>query len=454
MRRLLVFYLLIFSSVTVNLAQNGAGKFAGDWNGVIVVGEQKIIMEFGIGEKEGRAVGTMSAQGVKGIPVEVTVSGDSLELQVKQLGMTYSGLKFGNNIMGTFSQHGFTTAMMLLPGKVQRNRPQTPKSPFPYSIEEVTFANDAEEAVLSGTLTYPVGYDKMKTRNVPVVVMVTGSGTQNRDEEVFDHKPFAVMADWLARNGIASLRYDDRGAGGSSKPVEGATSQNNAGDAKAAVEFVRGLKKFGKIGILGHSEGGTIAIMLAGERVPDFIISLAGVATAGVDCIVWQNIAQMEQNGVPEQMRNDYGKALRIIYAKRIQGGAIPKAKEFVQQMCAEKGLNLPAQFVANLEAVASLESPWIDWFVWYNPKNAIEKIKCPVMAINGSLDMQVPAGDNLEVLRSSLPQNGKHFIKEYPSKNHLFQDCTEATSLQYENIEQTIAPDVLEDIAKWIQSL
>ena len=454
MRRLVLFLAALYVAAGWLGAQNGAGKFAGDWNGVLVVGSQSIKMEFGIGEKDGAVVGTMAAQGVKGIPVEVKIQGDSLQLQVKQLNMTYSGLLLGRNIMGTFSQNGITAAMMLMPGRIERNRPQTPKAPYSYGTEEVTFKNLAEGAVLGGTLTYPVGYEKMPRRKVPVVVMVTGSGLQNRDEEVFDHKPFAVIADFLARNGIASLRYDDRGAGKSTGPVENATSENNAADAKAAVEFVRSLKKFGKVGVLGHSEGGTIALMLAGERVPDFIISLAGVATRGVECIVWQNMAQMALQGVPQQMADDYVKALRVIYAERREkGGAIADAQLFVQDFVKKENLKLPPQFSPNLVAVASLKSPWIDWFVTYDPAEAIKNIKCPVMAVNGTLDMQVPV-ENLQVLRNLLPGNLKDLIKEYPDKNHLFQSCTKSSSLQYWEIEETISPEVLEDIVQFVQGL
>jgi fermentation-respiration switch protein FrsA (DUF1100 family) len=231
-------------------------------------------------------------------------------------------------------------------------------------------------------------------------------------------------------------------------------NESDAADAKAAVEYVRGLQKFGKVGILGHSEGGTIALMLAGEGIPDYIISMAGVATQGVECIVWQNVALLEQQGVPEQMREDYGKALRGIYAQRGKnGGPVADAQKFVQQMCSSEGLKLPPQFVANLVSVASLESPWIDFFVAYDPAEAIGKIKCPVMAVNGTLDMQVPV-ENLQVLGKLLPPNAKNMIKEYPGKNHLFQNCTRENSLQYEEIEETISQDVLEDISNWIKGL
>ena len=185
---------------------------------------------------------------------------------------------------------------------------------------------------------------------------------------------------------------------------------------------------------------------------------------------MWQNVVTLQAKGVPEQMALDYGKALRGIYAERtrrfresvsggdslarLQGGAIPQAKEFVRELCAGEGLELPPQFVANLEAVASSKSVWLDWFVTYNPAKAIGKIKCPVMAVNGSYDMQVPAQANLGVLEKLLPAGGKHLVKEYPQLNHLFQVCTRENSLQYGEIEQTIAPQVLEDMVSWLKGL
>ena len=449
---ILIVSVLCFGAVA---AQNGAGKFNGFWNGVISAGGQDIKMEFEILEQDGVPVGRMNAQGIKGIPATVKTDGAAIEIEIEQIGMKYSGFLLGNNITGTFSQHGFNTAMVLYPGKLEIKRPQTPKAPFPYKTEEVTFENRGEGAVLSGTLTYPVGYENMKPKNVPVVIMVTGSGTQNRDEEIFDHKPFAVIADWLARNGIASLRYDDRGAGKSTGDLSNVTSENFAADAKAGVEFVRGLKKFGKVGMLGHSEGGTIAIMLAGERVPDFIISMAGVATRGLDCLVWQNVELLAQKGVPQPMSEDYGKALRELYIQKdALGGKVEQPEQFVEDICRTAGVSLHQSLKSNLVTIASTQNSWLNFFVMYDPLEAIGKIKCPVMALNGSLDMQVPALENLNKLRNLLPDNSKHFIKEYSGKNHLFQSCTKANSLQYGEIEETIAPEVLEDIVNWIRDL
>lgn len=453
MRKVTLFLTLLVLQTGLLFGQDDTVRFYGNWNGEISVGTQKIKMEFEITEKEGAPMGKMSAQGVKGIPVEVKISGDSIQMQVKQLGLRINGVLQGGEVKGSFFQNGFTTALVLKQGKIELKRPQTPKAPFPYKTVEVVFENKAEGALLSGTLVYPVGYEDMKPRKVPVVVMVTGSGVQNRDEEVFSHKPFAVIADWLARNGIASLRYDDRGAGKSTGEVAGATTRNNANDARCGVEYLRSLKKFGKVGVLGHSEGGTIALMLAGEQVPDFIISLAGVATKGVDCIVWQNLAQLELQGVSQQLRNDYGRALERIYEERIKVGAIPQPQQFVQDMCEKENISLPMNFLINLVKVASTVSPWLDWFVSYDPSEAVGKIKCPVMAVNGSLDMQVPV-ENLDVLRKLLPENSKNLIKEYTGKNHLFQSCSRQTALQYNEIEETISQDVLEDISVWIKGL
>lgn len=453
-RKFMLSALLAVVLVQCAFGQGNANGFKGFWNGVLSAGGQNINVEFEILEQQVGVVGKMNVQGIKGIPVEVAVAGDTIGLTVKQLGMDYSGVLASSVVKGTFQQHGVVAELLLYPGRLTVNRPQTPVAPYPYITEEVSFENVAEGATLTGTISYPVGYSDKQAGSVPVVVMVTGSGTQNRDEEIYDHKPFAVIADWLARNGIASLRYDDRGAGGSSKPVEGATSLNNAGDAKAAVGYVRGLGKFGKVGVLGHSEGGTIAFMLAGDRIPDFIVSLAGVATSGLDCIVWQNKAQMELMGVPQQIMDDYGKVLTAIYTERIKGGAIAQGDEFVQRICTSGGLVLPASLVANAITVATMRNEWIDWFVGYNPADAIGKIVCPVMALNGSLDMQVPAEANLGMLGKLLPANEKHMIKEYPELNHLFQRCTKETSLKYDDIEETISPQVLDDIVAWIGSL
>lgn len=391
-------------------------------------------------------------QGAMSIPVELkTVTEDSLEIVIPALGASYSGARVSENLIeGTFIQHGMKFALNLEPGKVELVRPQTPRPPLAYPTEEVEFRNEAEGAVLSGTLTYPVMYN-FASKSVPVVLMVTGSGTQNRDEELFDHKPFAVIADFLAMNGIASLRYDDRGAGKSTGPLEGVTTQNFKADAEAGIAYLRSLGKFSKVGVLGHSEGGLIAFMMGAEENVDFIVSLAGPAQKGMDVLIGQNAELFKQRGVPEAIVEDYCRALRAIYTDRIAGVKVDEPKKYVSDVCTKHQLSLPVQLTANLELLPSAGGSWMDWFLAYDPCEAIRKIKCPVFALNGSNDLQVLGKDNLPVLRDNLPENEGSLIKEYDALNHLFQHCTYANALNYGAIEETISKEVLEDIAKWI---
>ena len=330
-------------------------------------------------------------------------------------------------------------------------RPQTPVGPFVYTTEEVVFRNDAEGAELSGTLTYPVNYGTYKNKSVPVVLMVSGSGGQNRDEEVFDHKPFLVIADFLARNGIASLRYDDRGVGKSKGPTKGTTTENNLADAEAGISYLRSLNKFGKVGVLGHSEGGTIAFMMGANKSVDFLISLAGGAADGIEVIVGQNEAAMLQQGVPQELINDYASALRIVYKDRINGKEIDDKSKYIEDLCNDKGFTLPNNFKSNLAKCITYGGNWLTWFLGYDPADAIRKIKCPVMALNGTLDLQVLSKDNLPVIKENLPKNKKSLIKEYDGLNHLFQHCTPANALNYGAIEETISEDVLTDMINWI---
>ena len=284
--------------------------------------------------------------------------------------------------------------------------------------------------------------------------MISGSGNQNRDEELFDHKPFLVIADFLAKNGIASLRYDDRGVGKSTAPTKNTTTENNLADAEAGIAYLRSLKKFGKIGVLGHSEGGTIAFMMGANRSVDFLISLAGGAAKGIDVIVGQNGAAMQLQGVPQEIIEDYDVALRIVYTDRISGKEITDKSEYIETLCQTNKLTLPNNFKSNLVKCITFGGNWLTWYLGYDPAKAISKIKCPVMALNGTLDLQVLSSDNLPVIRQNLPKNKNSLIKEYDSLNHLFQHCTPTTALNYGAIEETISEEVLKDIANWINTI
>lgn len=295
-------------------------------------------------------------------------------------------------------------AMLALTAAAQ-NRPQMPQPPFPYQTEEVTFANDEAGATFAGTLTVPADAKC-------VLLMVTGSGLQNRDEELLGHKPFAVIADRLARHGIATLRYDDRGFGESKGgEVMMATTRDFADDAAAGIAWLRQTGRFQQVGIIGHSEGGTIAFMLGGKGVVDFIVSLAGTTVSGDSILLEQNRAL-------------YGELAKDLTIDDIRNN--PQIKQI----------------------------PWYQFFLTYNPQDDITKITCPVMAVNGEKDVQVPADMNLNALRRTLPADQRHLIKSYPDLNHLFQHCETGMLDEYEAIEETFSEEVISDIAAWIQSI
>ncbi len=429
------------------------------WSGTINVGTQKLNIGFEIkSSSDGKYTGTMDvpAQGAMNIPVEITKNNqDSLCITISALRATYGGRKVSTeSIEGRFSQNGMNFPLQLKPGKVELNRPQTPEPPYPYATEEVVFKNESEGATLSGTLTYPINYLFVPKESVPVVLLVTGSGGQDRNEEIFGHKPFLVIADYLAKRGIASLRYDDRGVGKSTGPTQGTTTLNNLADAEAGIAYLRNLNRFGKVGVIGHSEGGTIAFMMGADKSVDFLVSLAGGATSGLEVIIGQNKATMQLQGISPMVIEDYAKALDILYKDRLARKQIANQEQYVEDLCKNHSLSLPANYKANLVQCITAGGEWITWFLGYHPSEAIRKVTCPTMALNGTLDLQVLSKDNLPVIKANLPHNDKHLIKEYDSLNHLFQHCTPVTALNYGGIEETISEEVLRDMADWIMNL
>ena len=427
-----------------------------NWAGVIMLGTQKLNIGFKVkASKDGKYTGTMDvpAQGAMNIPVEITKNDtDSLCISITALRAAYKGRKASpESIEGRFTQNEMTFPLNMKPGKVELNRPQTPEPPYPYATEEVVFKNEAEGATLSGTLTYPINYLFVPKESIPVVLFVTGSGGQDRNEEIFGHKPFLVIADYLSKRGIASLRYDDRGVGKSTGPTQGVTTMNNLADAEAGIAFLRSLNKFGKVGVIGHSEGGTIAFMLGAKKSVDFLVSLAGSTASGLEVIIGQNKAAMQLQGVPPMVIEDYAKALDILYKDRVARKQIANQEQYIENLCKNHSLSLPANFKANLVQCITAGGEWITWFLGYHPSEAIRQITCPTMALNGTLDLQVLSKDNLPVIKANLPHNEKHLIKEYDSLNHLFQRCTPVTALNYGGIEETTSEEVLRDVADWI---
>lgn len=445
--------LLLCASVCASHAQ----KLEGSWTGKLSVQGTQLTLVFQIEkDKNSGFIGTMDSpdQSVKGVPATVnSLTADSVDIVISSIGARYLGKQQGDNIQGTFTQFGRAFPLMLNRGVEELKRPQTPHAPYPYQTEEVTFQNAKANAVFSGTLTYPVGYEQMNKQKVPVVLMVTGSGQENRNEEIFDHQPFLVLADYLARHGIASLRYDDRGFAKSTGDASQSTMKDNAEDARCGFNYLKNLKKFGKIGVMGHSEGGSIAMMLAAEGLPDFIVSLAGVAGRGDSLMLKQVYQAMEARGGATFAR-DYCKVLGAIYAYRNAKKDISHPEVVLDSLLKQTNVSLSTLTRQSLLPVLTMQTPWVLDFIATDMACYLPKIECPVMAVNGSKDVQVDAHDNLSALRKGLKTNKKNLIKEYEGLNHLFQHCTTGQTTEYRLIEETFAPEVMQDIVDWIKAL
>ena len=422
------------TSVVFAMMAFAANAQEGTWNGELNVMGNKVPLVFNF-STNGCTIDSPS-QGVNGIQAEKTVKDDgTISVKVGMIGATFEGKMTDGEIKGTYVQNGFPLPLTLKPGKLVVKRPQTPLPPFPYKEESVSFTN--AQYTFNGTLTLPENY----TKNTPVVLMVTGSGQQNRDEELFSHKPFAVIADALARHGIASLRYDDRGWGDKSVNFADFTTDDFRQDAAAALPLVR--KRFNKVGILGHSEGGTIAMMLAAEGKADFIVSLAGMAISGKETLIMQNRQAMTAIGLPKEMVDSYC-------------NSISKALDEIASGKKATEININDVPVAlkpiTTKALQQADTPYIRHFLTVDVGKLLPKIKCPVLALNGTKDTQVDCEANITRLEKGLTIC-KHSIKKIDGVNHLFQHCNTGIVTEYQQIEETIAPEVLQVVAKWIKS-
>ena len=411
-----------------------AGAQEGSWSGKLDTGNRKLTLVFHLdGDEPSMDCPDQAAMGIP-IQVERTATG-GISIKIPMLGASYEGMWMLKQIAGTFTQNGAALPLTLSP-EVPLRRPQNPVGPFPYTQEDVAFDNG--DAHLEGTLVLPEGW----SRATPVLVMVTGSGQKNRDEEIYEHRPFAVIADVLGRAGIATLRYDDRGVGGSTGEVMNATTIDFKDDALAGIKLLR--ERFDKVGVIGHSEGGTIALMLAAEGEADFIVSLAGVAISGIETAVLQSRQALEDAGYGKDDIDTYCKAVAEACEVRVHGGRMPFADD----------LNLPDELKQNyLAFIRSIQVPWMIKFLSLDMRTLLGDISCPVLALNGTKDIQVHCESNLGALREGLPASPKNRIIAVEGVNHLFQHCTTGALSEYRNIEETISPEVLQTIVEWIKT-
>ena len=400
----------------------------GKWNGKIQLGAQTLTFVFEIDTARSEVTFGVIEQGGAGIPTTVEFLGpDSISVKSGMANCTYSGKLQSGIIKGKFAQNGYVFPLDLTPGDIKFVRPQEPSEPYPYKTEEVKFRNEASGVELAGTLRWPEGY--ASGDKVPVALFVTGSGKQDRNEGLCGHKPFLVLSDALAKAGIASLVYDDRGAGSSTGDFNSANVADFAEDAAAGLAFLRNFSAFSKIGVIGHSEGGLIAYMLASENKTDFIVSLAGPAMQ-IDSLIYVQLNALA----------------------RLQGagdGVFKSVAQARQYMLAASG-----------------NSPVTEYFLNIKPAEYVSKITCPVFALDGSLDPNVPPKENIAALKANLPgpvvdASGKadvkgaaQIVKLYPGLNHLYQHATTGSPMEISSIEETISPEVITDIITWIKSI
>lgn len=442
-------------------AQSPIGK----WNGKLAVSSQmqlRLIIE--IQEKNDAYTTKLISvdQGNAEIPGDkTTVDKDNLTVNFSAMGASYTATISDNTLDGTFTQGGKDFPLIMKRADnnddTKSNRPQTPVAPYPYNQQDVEFTNRIEGNTLSGTLTIPKD-QVIKT----AVVLISGSGPQNRDEELFGHKPFLVLADHLSRNGVAVLRYDDRGVGKSSKTETEGTTADLAYDAEAAVEYLRNNYDFERIGVIGHSEGGLIAFMLSGNesyKTPDFVVSIAGPGLRGADVLNGQQERALTRMGLPSATIDQTMALNKSLYAIILEStqNDIELAAKLEEQLKVSVPANVNADAAKKKisQTIAQVTAPWLYYFIKYDPSESISNTKCPVLAINGSLDSQVIASENLHAIENALKVGGNENFKivELEGLNHLFQPAKTGEASEYAEIEITFDKKALVTISEWIKS-
>lgn len=435
------------------IAMSAVNAFAlnGGWRGELSFGGMKLPLVFNFSENAKGETGCTidsPSQGATGIPATVVLcTSDSISLECSVIGAGFSGRITNDAITGKFTQRGYSFPLTLRPeSPIEERRPQTPKPPYPYTVQDTVFTAP-DGVTLSGTLTLPAMEGKQK---VPAVVLISGSGPQNRDEELFEHKPFAVIADYLARNGVASLRYDDRGTGRSKGDFLKGTTYTFSDDARSAVEFMRTIPGIGRTGVIGHSEGGTIAFLMGAAKVPDFIVSLAGMAVSGKETLLAQNARSLDKAGVAGKDKESCLSLIGLLFDEMARQGKNAATSPIdLDSLAKGAGISVPPMILASLKSTQKTRTPWFDTFLGIDPGESISAISCPVLAINGDKDTQVEATSNLAVIRERCP---KAEVRMMPSLNHLMQHAQTGEVAEYNEIRETISPEVLEIILSFIR--
>jgi len=462
--------LWLFGTLPV-MSQSDSMILSGSWMGSLDAGSTSLRLVFNLTlEEDSTMSATMDSpdQGASGIPMgQVSVQDDSLRIEAPMLQGYYVGkISSSDSIRGEWHQAGRTFELHLgkLEGAFELMRPQEPIPPFPYKEEQVQFKQKPEGFTLSGTLTMPEGEGPF-----PSVVLVSGSGSQNRDEEIFGHKPFWILADHLTRKGIAVLRYDDRGVAASGGSASGATSEDHALDARSAVDYLLTRKELdpSRIGIVGHSEGGMIAFMLASEHEDiSFIVSLAGPGVDGKTILLEQSAYISRLSGVSASIIEDnqivMGEAYDLLISNETHESWGEELIEFASGFYSSKTDRQYSDEQIErgkrnlLNSVPESSYAWMRYFVMFDPAPLFPSITCPVLALNGGKDSQVLAEKNINAIKEGLQSTGNKEITTMilPGLNHLFQNCETGLPAEYNQIEETFDTTALELISGWILQL
>ena len=466
------FYLSLLLLVTPLLpgaasAQSAGASLVGNWLTTLETGEKKIRFIVKVTRSgDGFAAKFDSPdQGAFDLAIDkIELKDKTVKFSAAAFGMNYEGIvneKF-DEISGTFNQGGGSAPMVFkrTDAVMTLNRPQEPKKPYPYDEEEVTYRNSTDNIKLAGTLTLP----RDKSKRYPAVILITGSGSQDRNETINGHKPFLLLADHLTRRGIAVLRVDDRGMGGSDFGSLDVTTENFMQDVLAGVDYLKTRKEIdtNKIGLIGHSEGGMIAAMAAANRKDvAFIVLLAGLGQRGDDVIYAQTelieraagTDQATIAGAIELIKNINSIVKRETDKSRIEEqvkSAIARHVDSLNEAQRKSFARLEAS-IKSLTAVYAL--PWYRYFIMFDPAPIFKKVTVPVLALNGELDLQVPYKENLGLIESSLKSGGNKdvTVRSFPKLNHLFQTSKTGLPSEYQIIEETMSPDVLKVISDWV---
>ena len=469
MKRISFLFFILLTSFAYQSFSQVTNNFAGTWEGTLKVGIDLLIVFHIKEDSNGNLISTADCpdQSAFGMACDsTTVTENELTIIMKTLKATFTGKLVNDSLIeGTFTQGAeLPLALKKVDKPSERKRPQTPKSPFPYKSEDVVYDTKDKSLQLGATITIPEGKGPF-----PAAVLITGSGPQNRDEDIMGHKPFAVIADYLTRKGFIVLRADDRGVGKSTGDFGNATSADFANDASSGIDYLltRAEVNKKKIGLIGHSEGGMIAPIIASQRKDiDFIILLAGPGVKIINLMSEQNAAVLRSANISKEAIEAYLPLYKKMISQIVNAldtaTAYKTADVLLQKWIAQSNEKLITELGMNdrkaqqtmLSTLSKqLSTPWFKYFLAFDPQPYLQKLECKVLAINGSKDIQVIALQNLPGIEVSLKKSKSkvYQIKELPGLNHLFQTCNKCTLQEYSELEETFSPVALQLMGNWM---